>query len=199
MPGVSPIGGLARADGQGQGGSLRRSVLLGAAGARVRRPGGPRAHPGPGAGGPRREPDRPHLHGRPVGRLPLRVVVPHRLREPAHQRLARRRARPAWRVRVRRQPMRAAREQAHAAGARPVPAVPRAGDRRAGRAPGDRGAGVVRVGRRVASAPRQRPVRALTQAAVRSWGGGPGRTDRRWWGASTRASRTRSRASSPSR
>ena len=36
------------------------------------------------------------------------------------------------RVRVRREPVRAAREQAHAAGARPLSAVPRAGDRGAG-------------------------------------------------------------------
>ena len=82
-----------RERGQGQGRSLRRSGVLGAAGARVRRPGGARAHRGPGAGRPRREPDGPHLHRRPVRRLPLsrRCSVPASRTSPP--RLARRRAR----------------------------------------------------------------------------------------------------------
>ena len=41
------------------------------------------ARPRPGARGPRRQPHRPRLHRRPLGRLAVRRAAPRRLRQPA--------------------------------------------------------------------------------------------------------------------
>ena len=57
----------------------------GAARARLRRPGRPGGDRRPGPGRPRRQPHGPHVHRRPVRRLPLRLAAPHRLRQPADQ------------------------------------------------------------------------------------------------------------------
>ena len=40
---------------------------------------------GSGPGRPRRQPHRPDVHRRPLGRLPLRRAAPHRLRQPARR------------------------------------------------------------------------------------------------------------------
>ena len=109
----------------------------------------------------RREPHRPGVHRRPLGRLPVRVAAPHRLREPARVGARRRRAAAARRVRRGRGALRAAREQAHAGRARRVPAVPRARarqllDARARRSSRSGRSGTRRRGRRCA--PRARGV-----------------------------------------
>ena len=54
------------------------------------------------------EPDRPDLHRRPLGRLPLFVHAPHGVREPADVGRSRRRARAARRVHRRGEPLRPA-------------------------------------------------------------------------------------------
>jgi uracil-DNA glycosylase len=53
MPAMSPPGRLARAGGPREAGRLPRPGVLGPAGPRLRRPGGPPAHPRPGHGGNR--------------------------------------------------------------------------------------------------------------------------------------------------
>ena len=63
-----------------------RVDLLGKAGAELRRPAARLVIVGLAPGGPRREPHRPHVHGRSLGRLPLRGAAPCGLRQPAHSR-----------------------------------------------------------------------------------------------------------------
>ena len=96
--------------------------------------------------------------------------------EPAHERLRRRRPPADRRLRRSGRSMRAARQQAHARGARPVPALPRAGDRGARAAAGDRGAGIVRVGRCDPGPRRPRACRP-SEAAIRSRSRGGDRSD----------------------
>ena len=64
-------------------GVVPRRGVLGPPGARLRRPARPAADRRARARGARREPDRPGVHRRPVGRLALRVAAPDRVREPA--------------------------------------------------------------------------------------------------------------------
>ena len=122
--------------------SFRDDDVLGPAGPGLRRSARPGAGRRARARRARRQPHRARVHRRPVGRLPVRVDVPVRLREPADVGRGRRRPRAARRVRRRRGPLRAAREQADAGRARRVRAVPpararaprpRARDRRARR------------------------------------------------------------------
>ena len=90
-----------------------------------------RAAARPGAGRPRREPHRPDVHRRPVGRLPRRRAAPHRLRQ-----RGRRPAAPATgcalrgAVDRRRRAVRAAAEPPDARRARRLPALDRRRARR---------------------------------------------------------------------
>ena len=63
--------------------AFRDEHLLGSAGARVRRPRGPGAGRRARAGRARRQPHRPGVHRRPLGRLAVRGAAPRRLRQPA--------------------------------------------------------------------------------------------------------------------
>ena len=154
-----------------------------------------RARPRPRARRARRQPHRPRLHGRPLGRLPLRRAAPRRLRQPAD--VAPRRA-TASRCATRGSPRRcAARRPAN----KPTPAerdtcLPFAArelallTRRARRRLPRR----VRLGRRAAPARRARHrsrarARASATAPRSQLPGAP-----RCSAASTRASRTRSPA-----
>ena len=85
LPRVPPAGGLAGAGRRREAGRLPRRGLLGPARPGLRRPGRPGRDRGPGPGRPRRQPHRPHVHRRPLRRLPLRVAAPHRLRQPADE------------------------------------------------------------------------------------------------------------------
>ena len=104
---------------------FRRPDVLGSAGPGVRGPG--RGDPGRRAcaGRARREPDRPDLHGRPLGRLPVRLAASRGSVEPTHVGVAGRRAPVDPRVPVRRQPMRPAGQQTDTGRARHLPPVPR--------------------------------------------------------------------------
>ena len=62
---------------------LPRRALLGAAAAGLRRPAGADRDRRAGAGGARRQPDRPDLHRRPLGRLAVRGAPSGRARQPA--------------------------------------------------------------------------------------------------------------------
>ena len=84
-------GRLARGVRRGSAAPLSRRGLLGAAAARVRRPGGAAGRRRPGARRARRQPDRAHVHRRPLGRVALRGPAPGRVREPAELRAPRRR------------------------------------------------------------------------------------------------------------
>ncbi len=148
LPSLPSIGRVAGAGRAGEGGALRRPGVLGEAGPRLGRSGRGRADPRAGTRRPRWEPHGQDLHRRPQRRFPVRVVASHRLREPGHLGVEGRRAPAAGRLHRRREPVRTSREQADAGGARPLPAVPREGDQRAHEAPGDRGARLVRLGRR---------------------------------------------------
>ena len=61
-----------------EGAALPRAGVLGPRGAGFRRPAGPPADRGPRPRRPRGEPHGPRLHGRPLGRLPLRGPSPGR-------------------------------------------------------------------------------------------------------------------------
>ena len=167
MPALPAARRVAGAGRPREGRALPRRDVLGPAGARVRRSG--RADPArrPRAGGARRQPDRPRVHRRRVGRLPVRRDARGRAREPADVAVGRRRARAARRLRRGRRPMRAAGEQAAAVRARQLRAVPRPGAGAARRRCGcssrsARTAGRRRCGRSLAVAgdgavPRPRP------------------------------------------
>ena len=79
LPGLPPPGGVARAGGGREAGRVPRRRLLGSAGARLRRPAALVVVVGSRAGRPRRQPHRPHVHRRPVGR----VALPRRCAGPA--------------------------------------------------------------------------------------------------------------------
>ena len=174
MPGVPATGGLARAGGVREGRALRRSGVLGQAGAGVRRSTGASVDPRSRAGGARRESHRPDLHRRSFGRLPVRVAPSVRRCQPGDVGRARRWSPADLRLHQRGEPLRAAGEQADAAGARHLHAVPRTGDRGARAVACDRGARRVRVGRRAAGARRAGSPDA-SEAALRPCGGGRGR------------------------
>ena len=112
VPCLSAAGRVARGGSLWTRRALSRRGLLGAAGARVRRP--RRADPDrrPGARGAWREPHGAHVHGRPLRRLALRRAAPRRPGEPADQRGRGRRAAPARRVHQRDRALRAAGQQA---------------------------------------------------------------------------------------
>ena len=113
-PGGGPAGGAGRGGGAAAparawwpGGSrsrrekraaFRDEDYWGRPGPGLRRPGRPGGDRRAGAGRPRRQPHGPHVHRRPVRRLPLRLPAPHRLRQPAHQHAPRRRPAPHRRV-----------------------------------------------------------------------------------------------------
>ena len=78
-------GGLARAGRARQAGRVPGRGLLGPPGARLRRPGRSGGDRRAGAGRPRGQPHGSDVHRRPVRRLPLRLAVPDRLRQPTHQ------------------------------------------------------------------------------------------------------------------
>ena len=83
VPGLPAARRVARAGRAREAGGVPRRGVLGPSGARFRRPAGSGARRRARARGPRRQPHRPGVHRRPVGRLPLRVAAPHRVREPA--------------------------------------------------------------------------------------------------------------------
>ena len=137
----------------------------------LRRSGCARARPRPGARRPRRQPHRARVHGRPLGRLALRRHVPRRPRQPADLGAPRRRPASEGRVDHGRGALRAAGQQAHAPGARRVPALV-GGRARAPRATcGSSSAWAPSPGTpRCACAPRS-AIRAQAAAAVRPRGG----------------------------
>ena len=114
LPPVPAPRRVARAGRAREAGRVRRRGVLGPAGARLRRSRGERLRPRPRARGARRQPHRPRLHGRPVGRLAVRLAPPDRVREPADVAARGRRPGAARRVRRGRGPVRAAREPAAA-------------------------------------------------------------------------------------
>ena len=77
-----------------------------------------RADPRARARRARRQPHRPRVHRRPLGRLPVRRPAPHRLRQPADVGAPRRRPRAARLLHHRRRALRAAGQQAAAGRAR---------------------------------------------------------------------------------
>ncbi len=152
MPALPAAGRVARGGRAGQARVVRRRGVLGQAAAGIRRPRRRRARDRARAGRARRQPDRSDLHRRPLGRLAVRVAVADRVRQPADLGGARRRVASERLLHHRRGPVRAAGEPADAGRARQLPAVPRARARTARIGPGDRDAGVVRVGRDAACA-----------------------------------------------
>ena len=68
--------------------AFRDQDVLGPPDPRLRRPRRARADPRARARRARRQPHRARVHGRPLGRLPLRRPAPHRLRQPAAPRCA---------------------------------------------------------------------------------------------------------------
>ena len=83
LPALPAAGRVARGGRARQAGVVRRSGLLGQAGARLRRPGRERRRARAGAGRARRQPDRAGVHRRPLRRLAVRGAVAGGLREPA--------------------------------------------------------------------------------------------------------------------
>ena len=100
LRGLPAAGHLARAGGPREAGGVRRGELLGPPDRRLGRPGADDPGRRPRAGRPRRQPHRPGLHRRPVGRLAVRLAAPGRPGQPADLGPRRRRAAadraPAW-------------------------------------------------------------------------------------------------------
>src|SRR3954454_14134916 len=176
LPPLPPPRRVARARGAREAGGVSRRGVLGPAAARLRRPGGARADPRAGPGGARRQPDRPHLHRRPLRRLPVRLAAPDGAGQPARERGARRRAAPRRRLCGRRGALRPAAQPPHAAGAGELRRVAGARGGAAGRAPRRRLPRRLRLGGRAAAAgrARRRGGRA-PEAAVRPRRAGGGR------------------------
>ncbi len=196
--GLSSLPSVGRMAGEGrarEGRAFRGPGVLGEAGPGLGRSGGGRPDPRTGPSRSWWEPDRPHLHRRPERRLPVRLAAPHRVREPTDVGLGGRR--PAGRRRLHRrgQPVRAAGQQADARRTGPMPPVPGAGDQRVDPPEGDRRAGRAGLGR---GAPRHERARSHGEAAssVRPPRRGSGSDRSSSSAATTRASRTRSPASS---
>ena len=82
LPSLPPSRRVARAGRAREAGGVPRLGLLGPADAGLRRPGRARADPRARARRARRQPHRPDLHRRPLGRLPVRVAAPGRARQP---------------------------------------------------------------------------------------------------------------------
>ena len=101
--------------------------LLGPAGSLFRRPGREAADDRPGAGRAWLQPHRPHVHGRPLRRLPLQGSLPDRVCLAALQQVPRRRSHAPQRLYHRRRPLRPSGEQADARGDAQLPAVSGAG------------------------------------------------------------------------
>ena len=78
VPGLPAAGRLARGGGGDEAGVLRRPALLGPADRRLGRPAAPGADRRPGTGGQRRQPHRPGVHRRLLGRLAVREPAPGR-------------------------------------------------------------------------------------------------------------------------
>ena len=108
LPALPAPRGVARARGAREARRVRRRGLLGPARAGLRRSRARACRARAGAGGARRQPHRARVHGRPLGRLAVRVDAPHRLRQPAN-RVTRRRTGAARRVDRGRGALRAAR------------------------------------------------------------------------------------------
>ena len=155
----------------------------------------------PGAGGPRRQPHRPRLHGRQPGwlrRAALRGAPPRRLL--AATALRRRWRRPAAGRRLHRrgQPLRTAGQQAdHRRSATPACRTSSASCVCCAVVRVILALGALRLGRRCCASSQQRATalaraRASATAQRRAWAPTP------CWAATTRASRTPSRAASPS-
>ena len=156
LPALPAPGRVARGERRRAAAPLRRRALLGASGSRLRRPAGEAGDRRPGARRPRRQPDRPHVHGRPLRRLAVRRAASRRLREPARVHRPRRRPAPQRRLHHRRRPLRAPGEPAGAGGARQLPALPRAGAGAARALPHGARPRRVRLGRGAAGAARAR-------------------------------------------
>ena len=189
LPPLPAPGRVARAGRAREAGRVPRLGLLGPPGAGLRRSGRARAAARAGARRPRREPHRPHVHRRPVGRLPVRRAARHRVRQPADGGVARRRARAARLLHHRGRALRAAGQQAAAVRARQLPRLARPRARPADRGARGRLPRQVRLGRD----------RAAAAAEVRARRRGGRRAGSRCSAAFTPASRTRSPASSPRR
>ena len=112
-------------------------------------------------GGPRGQPHRAGLHRGPIGGLALRRPVAGRLRQPAHQRVDRRRSRAGGRLGDGVRSLRAARQQAEPGRARRVPALSPPGAPGVGRRAGAGGARAVRL------LGAGRPVRAAAPPSLR--------------------------------
>ena len=82
LPALPAAGRVARGLRGGPAAPLSRRGVLGEAARRLRRPGGAAADRRPRPGGARRQPDRAHVHRRPLRRVALRGAAPRRLRQP---------------------------------------------------------------------------------------------------------------------
>ena len=167
LPPLPAAGRVARGPRRRPAQALPRRGLLGEAAERLRRPGGAGRDRRPRPGRPRRQPDRPHVHRRPLRRVALRRPAPGRLRQPAESERRGDGLRLRRRLRHRRRPLRAAGQQADHRGARQLPPLPGA---RAGAArplPGHRRPRRLRLGRLPARRPRARGRGAAAQAPLR--------------------------------
>ena len=189
MPAMPPASGVAGGDGRGEARRLCRLGVLGTAAAGVWGSLCPGPDRGLGAGRARRQSDRAHFHGRPVGGLAVRGAVAGGLCEPGFVRLTGRWAGAARLLDQRRGALRAAGESADAGRARQLPAIsgPRAGA--AGTCEGDRVPGRVCVGRGPAGSSRRR-VRGRSSPTAQKRRS----TASRCWAATTPRNRTPSRA-----
>ena len=114
LPPLSAPGRVARAGRAREAGRVRERGVLGPARPGLRRSRRARLRPRARARGARRQPHRPRVHGRPLGRLAVRLAPPDRVRQPADVVARGRRPRAARRVRRGRGPVRATREPAAA-------------------------------------------------------------------------------------
>ncbi len=204
---------MARDGRAGEARGVPRPDVLGPPDPRLRRPRRARADPRARARRARRQPHGARVHGRSLGRLPLRRPAPHRLRQPAHLGTPRRRPRAARLLHHRQRALRAAGQPAAARGARALLALARARARPDRDAARDRLPRRVRLGGRAAhpgagrraAAPAAPPLRARRRVppparllppepAEHVHGQADGRDDRRRAGAGARRwPRSRSR------
>ena len=183
----------------GEAARIPRRDVLGEAGSGIRRSTGAPAGRRSRAGGARREPHRPCVHGRRsgrLGRLPDGRAAPRGVREYSHLAASRRRPGASRCVHRGGGSMRAARQQTDARRDHPVPAAPRSRAHRAAARVGGRRARQDWLRRVPAVAQTRRRCRAPS-SSVRSWTSPIScRTARRCSAAITRAVRTRTPASS---
>ena len=194
VPALPAAGRVARAGGGQPSQAVCRRALLGQARAEFWRPRRAAGGRRPGAGGPGRQPHRPHLHRRSLRRLAVRGAAPGRLRQPAGVGRSRRRPGADRRLGDGDRPLRAARQPADDRGARQLHSVFRA---RAGAVEAQAraaGTGRFRMGRDPAGAAQRSVSRRRSPSRASATGSRSRSAPTRCSAASTSASRTRSPA-----